>query len=90
LKEMEDVESERVAPTGDRKSSSSLELETLGVTKKQSHNWQKLADLDEDDFEAKTASASDSGGRFVYRDLPDIGTPSEAPRSDGGPYCGGT
>jgi hypothetical protein len=27
---------------GDRKSSSVAELEDLGVTKKQSHNWQKL------------------------------------------------
>jgi hypothetical protein len=30
---------------GDRKSSSAMELEDLGVTKKQSHNWQKLAAL---------------------------------------------
>jgi hypothetical protein len=30
-----------------------MELETLGVTKKQPHNWQKLAALDDTELEAK-------------------------------------
>jgi hypothetical protein len=38
---------------GDRKSRCAMELETLGVTKKQPHNWQKLAALDDTELEAK-------------------------------------
>jgi hypothetical protein len=32
-------------------------LTDLGVSRTQSSRWQKLADLDEDDFEARTATA---------------------------------
>jgi len=45
-----------MAANGERAKSSTqelLNLDDLGVTKKQSHNWQRLADLDEGDFEAK-------------------------------------
>lgn len=38
-------------------SSEPLKLADLGVTKKQSHNWQKLAEMPEEAFDAKAATA---------------------------------
>lgn len=45
---------------GKRRSSSIVELETLGVTKKQSHRWQKLAGITDADFDSFVAQANES------------------------------
>lgn len=47
---------------GDRQSSSTKELEDVGVSKKQSHRWQRIASVPEDEFEAHV-EATKVGGK---------------------------
>jgi hypothetical protein len=46
----------------------------LGVTKKQSHNWQKLASLDDDVFERRVADAKRQAVKSVEMTAAERGT----------------
>jgi hypothetical protein len=46
---------------GDRKSSCTLQLDSFGVEKTQSHRWQKLASLPEDEFETYIDETVEAG-----------------------------
>jgi hypothetical protein len=82
LREMADT-GERRTQGGDSEGSTAKlsKLADLGVTKTQSSRWQKLAAMDDDDFDAHVARLKKQAVRSVEA--------TAAERAEGGPFFSG-
>lgn len=89
LKEMKE-DGQREKQGGDRKSKSqtrTLKLSDLGISKKQSADWQKMAEIPAPDFEARVAAVTESHEKVTTHSIlhPDPPPPPPTPPDSTGP-----